>query len=434
MRTKTLWDIIISCLLLVISCGSGGGDSNSPSSAPAVATKIVSGVASNGAAMTGTVYLQDGRGTEKSTAIGNEGSFAITVDDLTAPFLLKAVSTDHATTRYSFAAAQGTAHINPFTHVAVAGAAGTADLDTFYQNAYVTQYSVLLSGFNDNVAALKNPLGLLFANFNVTDTNFLSGNIQIGKGVDAIFDNVKIDVNATTHTITLYGSDPNKPFISMMRQGSHMVLSANAGNIPNGTTNVIPIANAGTTQNVVVGTLVTLDGSGSSDAKGDLLTYNWSLTSKPNGSSASLSNSTTVKPRFSADIDGTYVFGLVVNDGKVDSAAATVTVTASVANAAPVANAGKTQSVVIGTLVTLDGSGSSDANGDLLTFSWTFTSKPTGSSATLSSSTAIKPTFTADVIGTYVLNLVVSDGKVNSAPATVSISSTTNTGSITIKW
>ena len=396
--------------------------------------KSVCGVASNGAAMTGTVYLQDGRGTEKSTAIGNEGSFAMTVDDLIAPFLLKAVSTDHATTRYSFAAAQGTAHINSFTHMAVAGAVGTADLDTFYKNAYVNQHSVLLSGFSDNVAALKSQLGVLFANFNVTDTNFLSGNIQIGQGVDAIFDNVKMDVNGTANTIKLYGSDPNKPFISMMRQGSHMVLSANGGNIPDGTTNFIPIANAGTTQNVVVGTLVTLDGSGSSDAKGDLLTYNWSLTSKPNGSSASLSNSTTVKPRFSADIAGTYVFGLVVNDGKVDSAAATVTVTASVANALPVANAGKTQSVVIGTLVTLDGSGSSDGNGDLLTFSWTFTSKPTGSSATLSSSTAIKPTFIADVIGTYVLNLVVCDGKVNSTPATVSISSTTNTGSISIKW
>ena len=83
-------------------------------------------------------------------------------------------------------------------------------------------------------------------------------------------------------------------------------------------------------------------------------------------------------------------------------------------NSAPVANAGTAQSVVANTVVTLDGSSSNDANGDLLTYSWAFTSKPLGSSATLSSATTVKPTFTADVAGAYVFNLVVNDGKVNS--------------------
>lgn len=90
-------------------------------------------------------------------------------------------------------------------------------------------------------------------------------------------------------------------------------------------------------------------------------------------------------------------------------------------NTAPVANAGVAQNVVAGSVVTLDGSASSDANGDPLTYAWTITSKPAGSTAALSSTTSAKPTFTADVAGTYVASLVVNDGKVSSSAATSNI-------------
>src|SRR6185369_4751181 len=117
---------------------------------------------------------------------------------------------------------------------------------------------------------------------------------------------------------------------------------------------------------------------------------------------------------------------LVVNNGTENSAAATVTITAAASTASidanvPVANAGRLQSVVINTLVTLDGSGSTDANGDTLTYSWSFKSKPTGSSSALSSATAVRPTFTPDVAGDYVVQLVVNDGKVNSVASTVTV-------------
>ena len=91
------------------------------------------------------------------------------------------------------------------------------------------------------------------------------------------------------------------------------------------------------------------------------------------------------------------------------------------ANTAPVANAGAAQRVITGASVTLDGSGSSDADRDLLTYSWAFTSMPAGSIASLSSSTIVKPTFTTDIAGSYTLNLVVNDGKVNSTISTVTI-------------
>jgi hypothetical protein len=106
----------------------------------------------------------------------------------------------------------------------------------------------------------------------------------------------------------------------------------------------------------------------------------------------------------------------------------------SPANTAPVANAGIDQSVAVGALVALDGIASSDADGDALSYSWLLTSKPVGSIAVLSSSTAVKPTFTADVAGAYVVNLVVNDGKGSNALSTVTVTAATSnstTGTVT---
>ena len=185
------------------------------------------------------------------------------------------------------------------------------------------------------------------------------------------------------------------------------------------TVNSPPVANAGPNQTVAVGALVTLNGSGSSDVDGDPLTYFWSLIAEPAGSSAELSSARNPSPTFVADKAGSYVAQLVVNDGTVNSAPATVRITT--ANTPPVANAGPNQTVTVGTLVQLNGSGSTDVDGDPLTFRWSFNSVPSGSTASLSSVSAVNPTFTADRAGTYVAQLIVNDGTVDSQPSTVTV-------------
>ena len=204
------------------------------------------------------------------------------------------------------------------------------------------------------------------------------------------------------------------------------------------TKNITPIADAGSDQNEYVGELVTLYGSGSYDADDgpEALTYLWQIKKAPKGSTATLSDTTVVSPTFTPDIVGTYQMNLIVNDGIKKSRADTmyVTVTEAPPNTPPVAHAGTDQNVDTLSLVTLDGSDSSDADaGDTLSYSWTIQSVPAGSSVTaLTNPLTVNPTFRADVDGSYVLQLIVNDGIVNSVPDTVTIISSTAVENATI--
>lgn len=82
----------------------------------------------------------------------------------------------------------------------------------------------------------------------------------------------------------------------------------------------------------------------------------------------------------------------------------------------PVADAGPDMDASVGSTVTLDGSGSSDADNDVLTFSWELTATPAGSSASIQNASAAVASFTPDVAGSYTATLSVVDG--NNTPQT----------------
>lgn len=181
--------------------------------------------------------------------------------------------------------------------------------------------------------------------------------------------------------------------------------------------NHAPVANAGPDQSVDEGSLVTLDGTASSDVDGNTITYRWTA---PSG--ITLSSATSAKPTFTAPevmTNTNFTFSLVVNDGLLNSVADEVVITVRQVNKPPVANAGPDQTVIEKKSVQLDGSKSSDPDNDALTYLWT---APAG--ITLSSTTIAKPVFTAPDVtsGTgYTFTLVVNDGKVNSQPDQVVI-------------
>jgi len=91
------------------------------------------------------------------------------------------------------------------------------------------------------------------------------------------------------------------------------------------------------------------------------------------------------------------------------------------ANTPPVARAGPDQTVDVGATVALGATGSSDADGDALAYRWSMSSMPAGSAAVVASADKVNASFVADRPGTYVVRLLVSDGKADSTPDDVQV-------------
>jgi len=183
---------------------------------------------------------------------------------------------------------------------------------------------------------------------------------------------------------------------------------------------VPPNANAGHDQNVLTGTPVQLDGSRSSDPDNGpkSLSYLWSVKTKPSGSQLkdnSILNWDRANATFTPDINGLYELTLTVSDSNLSSDD-TVRILATPSNVPPNANAGEDTLAFLGEKVMLNGSLSNDLDHGPkpITCNWRFVAIPVGSRLTnhdISDADTFSPSFIPDVIGTYVLQLMVFDGE-----------------------
>jgi hypothetical protein len=178
--------------------------------------------------------------------------------------------------------------------------------------------------------------------------------------------------------------------------------------------NAAPTAGAGEDQTVATGETVFLDGSGSADPNlTDTLYYQWVLVGKPAGSTAALANTTTAFTSFTADLAGTYVVALGVNDGLNASDADYVTI---VADSPPEISTEVSEHE--GAAV-VDASATEDPEGDAMLYSWTLASRPAGSAAELALLDDTTAYVYCDLDGAYEVGLTVGDGTFEST-ATVS--------------
>ena len=227
--------------------------------------------------------------------------------------------------------------------------------------------------------------------------------IHVGSGVITDYESgasIEIDdLVQGEHTITLTVTDN-------LEQTASAEVSVKVKNNP-------PVANAGADQAVKRNDSVSLNGNGSTDVEGtELLTYSWvSDIDGPLGTDIALNLEAGSLAL------GAHTITLTVTDG--DSATASDEVTITVAeNQAPVANAGDDQTVVEGSEVNFDGSGSADADGTIDSYIWT-TEDDTEIATT---ATFSKNDFT---VGTHTITLTVTDdnGATHSADVTITLTS-----------
>jgi hypothetical protein len=158
-----------------------------------------------------------------------------------------------------------------------------------------------------------------------------------------------------------------------------------------------PAAVVGPTQTVGELVQVTLDGSNSIDPENGSLSYAWQQTG---GKSVTLSNASIAKPTFTTPTVGTageaLTFELTVTDQGGLQSSATCIVNVTWRNKPPKAEAGLNQTVEDETVVTLDGTGSTDPDDNIASYLWQQT---TGISVTLSNAADAQPSFTAPNVG-----------------------------------
>jgi VCBS repeat-containing protein len=260
---------------------------------------------------------------------------------------------------------------------------------------------------------------VLTASANISDADGLPTSAEYiyqwqSKAVDGEWTDI-IGANATTVTLTqaevgktvratvryqdLMGT--NETFAS----ATHTSTVANVNDAPVGTAVSVTTDEDTAKTGTLAGT----------DADGDALTF--SKVSDPSHGTVTIASNGSYTYTPTANYNGTDSFTFKVNDGTVDSVDATVSITVSAVNDAPVGTAVSIttdeDTAKTGTLA------GTDVDGDALTFSKV--SDPSHGTVTIASNGSYTYTPTANYNGTDSFTFKVNDGAVDSESATVSI-------------
>lgn len=406
MKSKTLRAATASLFLAALAaCGGGGDGSTTPTGTPTSMTLVVTGTAATGLAISGgTVTSKCNVGT--GTAITQiDGSYTLSIADGQLPCVMQITNPVdgiklHTVVSGNSSTATATANITPLTEMVTARVLGSepnvffASFDAAVAMQKITSTAVQAAqtdiGLVINGIVDANALGnFMSAPFKAaTQSNLTSGDAH-DKLLDALM--LRISHEQIGTVATAFANNQTTDDIKQLLVS--LVTAPTNPPTPNtDAENAAPVANAGIAQTVAEGSMVTLDGSASSDANGDTLAYAWTLTSRPDGSTAWLccdpssiginspsfwqenpaplnfGKANTVQPIFHVDIAGTYVASLIVSDGKVNSTAATVAINVPVDDNAPTSPTGLTVTAKSSNSVTLAWSTSTGGAGGVYSY------------------------------------------------------------------
>jgi len=184
--------------LLLFGCGGGGGGG--------VSTQVVSGTAAVGAPLAGQVTLKDSStpAVQRSAVIGSDGSFAVDVTGLKAPFILQASGSANNQNHslLSFATGPGTANVTPLTHAVVAIAWGSGSPEAVYANPDPQKLQTISDGMPAAVTDLMGQLTPLLQAYNVLGIDPLKDRfVADHTGVDGMLDRITVTVAGTNLTV-----------------------------------------------------------------------------------------------------------------------------------------------------------------------------------------------------------------------------------------
>ena len=198
-------------------------------------------------------------------------------------------------------------------------------------NRATRTYDNLVSLHNLSSIPIGSPVSVVIKNIDPTDISLANaaGITETGDPfIDVLLEDDILLPNETAQNTVLKFNNPQRSRITF----DYAVF----GVTDVGSKNNPPISDAGPDKSVFfTGETVAVDGGNSSDVDGDPITFSWVLISAPDGSRAELLDPTAEILKFVVDVFGEYVVQLIVNDGALDSAPDTVTITTENSTPAP---------------------------------------------------------------------------------------------------
>ncbi|MDJ0807552.1 MAG: PKD domain-containing protein [Gammaproteobacteria bacterium] len=158
---------------------------------------------------------------------------------------------------------------------------------------------------------------------------------------------------------------------------------------------IAPVADANGPYSGTVNDPVLFDGSGSSDADGNIVSYEWDFGDGNTG--------TGMNPAHTYTVTGAFDVALTVTDNDGLQSTDTTTATIGLGDLPPVADANGPYVGTVGVPVDFDGSGSTDQNGDIVSYDWEF------GDGTFVADAGPTPSHTYNTDGIFTVTLTVID-------------------------
>lgn len=205
----------------LVGCGGGGGSSVDSDTS----TKTLSGLTAVGAPLSNAQIVIKGRAGLEATGQANAaGNFSIDITDLTAPYILKATSSDPSLVLYSYARSGATnANITPITTIIVSRSlesgstlqalfSGFGDLNL---NVFETNFRAAIEQMNDAIgnsdfSDFNHFSGVFAANGTEYDGILDSLNFSYQNGAIVIKNSDNVIMIGTNDTDAILGEDNNK--------------------------------------------------------------------------------------------------------------------------------------------------------------------------------------------------------------------------------